>query len=379
MSFFSRYTTQKYIVINPRSHSIKTAIFEKSTTGVVPVNIQTTTTKLTQASRDSQMFGSLHELITPLLKEKTAKKIVIGVASNIAETSLQEWKIDSLHLRESLTAARIQEYFQQSFNEHRDGNHAFLGYPVSIDINGYAVNANSLGSHDASTIKEITLRTVMMRFSDETGAAFRDLRKVFSGISIEFIPLPAVVAEVMSTSCGISDGILIDVGGSHTAMMFIHQKTLKQVASFSLGADRFSHRIIKTRGGKFVEAQDLARQYSQGLMSKEEQEKLSHVFSEEAALWKKAFIHALEIFYPIAPLPRDIYIYGGGSYIPEVRSALWTSDVLKSFSSYESLNIHIIQAPQIFNNDPLQGLIKGPEDVSLASLMYYSLNHVPLF
>lgn len=379
MSFFSRYTTQRYIVINPRSHSIKTAIFEKPITGIVPINIQKTVTKLTQASRDSHVFGSLHELLTSLLKDRAIKKVVIGIGSNIAETSLQEWKIDSLHLREPLTAARIQQYFQELFNEHRDGNHAFLGYPVSVDINGYATNINSLGSHDASTIKEITLRTVMLRFSDEAGAAFSDLRKMFSGISIEFIPLQAVAAEVLGAACNINDGILVDVGGSNTAMMFIHQKTLKQLASFPLGADRFSHRIIKTRGGKFVEAQDLARQYSQGLMSKEEQEKLSHVFSEEAAVWKNAFINSLEAFYPVAPLPRDIYIYGGGSYIPEVRSALWTSDILKNFSSFESLNIHIIQAPQIFHNDPLQGLITGPEDVGLASLMYYSLNHVPLF
>ncbi|MEK7074858.1 MAG: hypothetical protein AAB968_03765 [Patescibacteria group bacterium] len=379
MSFFSRHTAQKYIVINPRSHSIKTAIFEKPTIGIIPTNIQKIITKLTQASRDSQVFRGLHELITSLLKEKAVKKIVIGIGSNIAETSLQEWKIDSLHLREALTAVRIQEYFQQLFNEHRDENHAFLGYPVSIDINGYAANVNSLKSHDASTIKEITLRTVMLKFSDEAGSAFSDLRKAFSGVSIEFIPLQAVGAQTLVATCGITDGILVDVGGSNTAMMFVHGKILRQLTSFSLGADRFSHRIIKTRGGKFVEAQDLARQYSQGLMSKEEQANLSHIFSEEAAIWKDAFIHALESFYPVAPLPRDIYLYGGGSYIPEVRSALWTSDVLKNFSSFESLNVHIIHAPQIFNNDPLQGLIKGPEDVGLASLMHYSLNHVPLF
>ena len=379
MSFFSRHTAQKYIVINPRSHSIKTAIFEKPTIGIIPTNIQKIITKLTQASRDSQVFRGLHELITSLLKEKAVKKIVIGIGSNIAETSLQEWKIDSLHLREALTAVRIQEYFQQLFNEHRDENHAFLGYPVSIDINGYAANVNSLKSHDASTIKEITLRTVMLKFSDEAGSAFSDLRKAFSGVSIEFIPLQAVGAQALVATCGITDGILVDVGGSNTAMMFVHGKILRQLTSFSLGADRFSHRIIKTRGGKFVEAQDLARQYSQGLMSKEEQANLSHIFSEEAAIWKDAFIHALESFYPVAPLPRDIYIYGGGSYIPEVRSALWTADVLKNFSSFESLNVHIIHAPQIFNNDPLQGLIKGPEDVGLASLMHYSLNHVPLF
>ncbi len=379
MFLFSRHANQRYIVINPGSHVIETAIFEKSATSPAPVNIQKTVARFHQTSRDGYTFEGLHELLAFLLKGRAPQKVVIGIGSNIAETSLQEWKLDSLHLRESLTAARIQQYFQQLFNEHHDGNHALLAYPLSLDINGYPADIHSLATHDASTIKEITLRTVMLRFSDEAGFAFGNLRKAFGGISIEFVPLQAATAEALATACNIHDGLLIDVGQSSTEMIFIHDNILRHIVSFPLGADRFSHRIIKTRGGKFIEAQDLARQYSQGLMSKEEQARLSHIFLEETVVWKNAFLHALESFYSIAPLPRDLYLYGSGSYIPEVRSAIWTSDVLKSFSSFESVHGHIIQAPQIFNSDPLQGLIKGPEDVDLASLMYYSLYHVPLF
>ena len=287
--------------------------------------------------------------------------------------------MDSLRLRESLTSARIQQYFQQLFSEHLDTDHAFLGYPVSVDMNGYPVDMRSLKSYNASTIKEIMLRIVMLKFSDTAGSALNDLKSALRGISVEFVPLQAIIAEALIATCDINDGLLIDVGGSGTTVMFINRKTLRQIISFPLGADRFSHRIIKTQGGKFVEAQDLTRQYAQGLISKEEQAKLSHIFSEEAAAWKNAFLKSLESLYAIAPLPHDLYLYGGGSYIPEVRSALWASDVLKNFSSFESLDVHIVQAPQIFNNDPLEGFIRGPEDVGLASLMYYSLYHVPLF
>lgn len=379
MFFFSKHANHRYIVISPESHFIKTAIFEKSTMSAVPVNIQKTVTGLNWTTRGSYAFEGLHELLASLLKGRIPQKVVVGIGSNMAEISLQEWKLDSLHLREPLTAARIQQYFQQLFNDHRDGNRALLGYPVSLDINGYPTDIRSLATHDASTVKEITLRTIILRFSDEAGHALGNLRKAFGGVPIEFIPLQAAVAETLVAACNIHDGLLIDVGQSSTEMIFIHDKIFRRVVSFPLGADRFSHRIIKTRGGRFVEAQDLARQYSQGLMSKEEQARLSHIFLEETGVWKNAFIQALESFYAIAPLPRDLYLYGSGSYIPEVRSAIWTLDVLKSFSSFESLNAHIIHAPQIFNNDPLQGLIKGPEDVDLASLMYYSLSHVPLF
>lgn len=381
MAFFFQRRRRSYIAIDFGSHSIKVAIFEKPITGIVPVNINKIVMRLIHGLRDSQAFASLNELLNSMLKEKqrTPEKIVIGIGPNMAETSFQEWKIGSLHLRELLTPTHIQQYFQQLFNEHRDEDHAFLGYPISIEINGYPADISSLASYDGPAIKEITFHAVMLKFSDEAGSAFGDLKKVFSGIPIEFIPLQAIAGEVLGASCAIHDGILVDIGGSVTTVMFIKQGSLIHLNSFPIGTHRFSHRIIKARGGKFVEAQDLTRQYSQGLISKEDQMKLSHVFSEEMTEWKNAFIHSLEIFYPVAPLPRDVYIYGGGSYIPEVRSAFWAPEVLKNFSSYDSLNVHIIQAPQIFNNDPLQGLIKGPEDVGLASLMYYSLYHLPLF
>ena len=379
MAFFSRYAKRSHIVIDLGSHSIKTAIFEKPATGIVPDNIRKTVTKLTSA-RGGRAFGNLRDLLTSLLdKERNPHKIVIGISPNIAEISLKEWMIDSLRLRDSLTPAHIQKYFQDLFNEHRDATHAFLAYPVSIEINGYPMDIHSFVVRDPSLIKEITLRTIMLRFTDEAGHAFGELKRTLGGIEIEFVPLQAVSSEVLVSTCSIRDGILIDVGGSTTTLMFIRDGWLIQVSSFPIGTQRFSHRIMKTRGGKFVEAEDLTRQYSQGLISRDERMALSHVFSEEAVEWKKQFMNALEACYPVAPISEDFYVYGGGSYLPEVRSALWSRDMLKNFSPFQSPRVHIIQAPQIFNSDPLHGMIRGPEDVGLASLMYYALYHKPLF
>lgn len=379
MAFFG-HAKRKHIVIDLGSHFIKTAIFEKPAgKETIPENINKTVTKLTVTSRN-RSFANLHELLTSLLNEyKSPEEIMIGISPSTADISFQEWKIDSLHLREALTKAHIQKYFQQLFSEHREENRAFLGYPVSIDINGYPVDIRSFIPRDPSTIKEITLHTVMLRFPDEVGSELGDIKKVFSGVNIEYIPVHAVMAEVLSATCGINHGLLIDVGASVTTIMLIHNGLLAQVVSFAVGMDRFSHRIMKTRGGKFVEAQDITRQYAQGLISKEEQMKLSHVFSKETEEWKKSFIRALEVCYPVAPLPEHFYLYGEGSYLPEVRSALWAHDVLKNFSPFESPIVHVIQGSQIFNNSPLSGTMNGPEDVGLASLIYYSLHHTPLF
>lgn len=384
MAFFSRHDKRTHVVIDLGSQSIKTVIFERPVTGTVPVNVKKIVTRIPQASRGNRAFAHLRESVTALIHEYhiAPEKIVIGIGPHVAETSLQEWTVDSLpsgRPRESLTGAHIKKYFQQFFDKHRDDSHASLGYPVSIEINGYPVNLHTIRFRDSSVIKEITLRTIMLRFSDEAGTAFSELKNTLSGISIEFVPIHAVAWEVLAAICKIQNGILFDVGGLATTLMFVHNESLAALASFPLGTERFTHRIIKTRGGKFVEAEDMTRQYAQGLMSKDEQTKLSHIFSEEREEWERACIKTLETFYPISSLPRDIYLYGGGSYIPEVRAALWSHDIIKNFSPSESLNVHIIQPSQIFNSDTLDGSLAGPEDVGLAALVYYSLYHTPLF
>ncbi len=381
MGFFSRYAQKKiFIAIDLGSHSIKTAIFEKPKTGLAPLNIKKTVTKLSAVFRGSRVFASLHDTLIELFKTvPNPQKIVIGIGPNVADISLQKWTIDSLHFRETLTIAHIQKYFQQLFEEHREEGHVFFGYPVSIEINGYPVDIHNFVLRDPSTVKEITLRTIMLRFSDEAGSAFGELRSMFSGVEIEYIPLQAVAAEVIASTHKIRNGLLIDVGGLVTTLMFIRDGWLDQVASFPIGTDRFSHRIMKTRGGKFVEAEDTRQQYAHGLLSEKEQIALSHMFTEETEVWKKTFVTALEAYYPLAPLPQDFYLYGGGSYLPEVRASLWAHDVIKGFSPFEAPRIHMIQAPQIFNNELLQGAVEGAQDVGLAALMYYSLNHQHFF
>ena len=381
MAFFFRQPKRPHIAIDLGSHAIKAAIFEKPAQGTVPENIEKLVKKLHAASRERGSCEGLCDFISGLLKEKkhTPEKIVIGIGPNNAHIALHEWTVDSVHMREALTPSRIQKYFQDLFNEHRKGTHAFLGYPIAVEINGYPVNIHSLVSYDPASVREITLRTIILEFEDSAGSIFAELKQMFGGIEIELVPMQAAMAEVLGTTCNVSDGILIDVGSSSTAVMFVQNKRLIQLSSFPIGTDRFSHRIIKVAGGKFVEAQDLTRQYSHGLISKDEQMELSHVFSKEAEEWKTGFMKTLETYYPVAPLAQDFYLYGGGSYLPEVRSALWSRDTIKKFSAFESPRVHIIQASQIFNNDLPSAHIRGPEDVGLASLMYYSLYHKPLF
>ncbi len=381
MAFFFRRRTHTYIVLDVGSHSIKTAIFEKSDTEMSPRNVKKIVTRLGGASRGEGAAKSLEEVLASLLKQTGAKpeKVIVGIGSNMADMSLEQWTLDPLHFREALAPAHIQKYFEEMFAKRREGTRAFLSYPFAIDANGYPADASMLARQPLSSLKEITLHAMTLAFSDEAGYALANLKNIFEGIAINYVPLQAACAQTMVDACGIRDALLIDVGGSSTMVTFVQGGRMRQLAGFAIGADRFNHRIIKMRGGKFVEAEDIIRQYAHGLMSKREQEDISHLFSEETTIWRKAFAEGLESCYAIAPLAKDFYLYGGGSYLPEIRAGVWAKDILKNASPFDSPDVHMMRGSQIFNNDSLGGLIDGPEDVGLASLIHYSLWHKPLF
>lgn len=349
--------------------------------GISPLNVKKITIKLSQSRQGIRIVNALHELLFVLLKEKGSvpEKVVIGINAHMANVVIQDCIIDATNIRKSFTLAHIRRSFQETFNEYCKSNQAFFGYPIRLHVNGYPMDMYTLSQQDPSLIKEITLRTMLLRFPDDIGPPLDELKKMFGGLSIEFLPQQANYAEILAQTQKIKDGILIDVGGRTSTLMFIYEGALVQLCSFPIGAEHFTHRITQKNKKKIIEAEDLTRQYAKGIISKDEQTALSHLFSEEAKEWKKAFLEHLEVFYPIGPLPQDFYLFGGGSYMPEVRSALWSPDLTKTFSRHHSLSVHIVQASSIFNGDSLGGVLTGPEDVGLATLMYYSLYHTNFF
>ncbi|MDP3770054.1 MAG: hypothetical protein Q8R40_03910 [bacterium] len=381
MSLFFSKAKRHHIVIDVGSNLLKAAIFDAPTSGTSPLNVKKITVKLGQSHQGRRVVDALHELLFSLLKEKGSvpEKVVIGIGINMADVVMQDCAIDVANIRESLTPTHIKRSFHKLFDEHCESQHAFFGYPISLQANGYPIDISALSGQDPSFIKEITLRTMLLYLPDDIAPRLMELKKMFGGMTIIFLAQQASYAEILIETQKIKDAILIDVGAAITTLIFIRNGVLMHLTSFLIGADRFTHRIIKKNSRKFLEAKDLTRQYTQGIVSKDEQTALSHVFSQEAEEWKKAFMQSLEAFYPIGPLPQDFYLFGGGSYMPEVRSALWSPDLTKSFSYHDSLSIHIVQASSIFNGDSLEGVLRGPEDVGLATLMYYSLYHTSFF
>lgn len=381
MKFFTRHRRKARVAVDIGSDSLKTIVFEIPRDGGVARGVRKIITKLNPESDAARIISSLHEVVFSIIKqlEDTPESIVVGLGPNIADASLQTLTVPLETGTRVASAADLKKAFGAAFDRSRLPGQAVLAYPIDILGNGYIVSSEDLIRTPPHIVKEIGFNTVLFSFAHETSNAMIELRQMFGGMPVEFVPSVVAVREAIVDALQTPDTFLIDVGGSHTLLLFIKDKRLAQFSYFPVGAHQFSQKLSAERQESFADSEDLKSQYIKGFVNESEIRMIRHIFGQVSNEWKTAFLHELDAFYPCGPLPEYIFLTGGGSYIPEVRSAIYAPEISKNFSHARALKIKILKGPAFFQGDSLGGMLQGPEDANVAALVHYSIYHKPLF
>lgn len=381
MGFFSSKGEHVHVAMDVGSDSIKTVIFQYPSSGSAPVGIKKIITPLKPDYNAHRIVTLLHEVIFSIVKdtEKAPEHILIGLGSTLVESSLQVWNGGADNMRKSFASTDVRNHFRTLFDTHRDPARACLGHPLEIMANGYPVSMEELSRQSRMTIRELGFTTLLICFENSIGPAVAQLRGMFGGISIEFVPLLVAYKEAITRGLGLSDVFIIDVGGDCTLLMSVRGSRLVHFVFFPVGAHHFDHHLARSRDIPVHEARELKRQYAQGVVSAGEHEDITHILDQQSNEWKSRLIDELDSFYHAGSLPSDIVLTGGGSYIPQIRAGLWSADVRKNFLFAPSPRIRIVDGASFFGGSTMNGLFNGPEDAGLAGIMYYAMYHKPLF
>lgn len=369
---------------------------DKSDQVVLPKIVKKMFFKLPISGDQAKVVARLREFMFTTVKEfeRVPEKIVIAVGPNLAEESLQLWTVypvrgktsegpDAPLLRASngvnpsasvkkVSPRELGVYFQNLFEANRDPKLASLAYPFSFLANGYTATPKVI---EQASVTEIGFQTLVLSFSEIVGARLAEMKQGLGGMPIEFVPLAAALKEAFVFSLGWPDIFLVDVGGEETTLILIKEGEVKQVGSFAVGAHHFLRGIAKISAITLEEAESRKRQYVQGLVGEKVRSKLQEFLGEESLVWKRAFLAKLDLFYHIGSLPAKILLFGGGAYLPEIVSILRGADWLGGFSYAAVPEVRIIEASSLWQGNSLGGFLQGPEDMGLASLIIYSLQH----
>lgn len=347
----------------------------------------------------------LRELLFSFLKEfeRVPQQILVAFGPSLADYSIQTWNLYPEKQEKNISREDASLHFYTLLSQHRDWKRAVIAEPLEMTVNGYPVrfsekraSAFGLGQEGADTLTvrhnrfiglghkmpvgaELGFRAIILSFHETIGRRLLEMRESLGGMPIEFMPLVATHAEGVLTSLNLEDAFMIDMGGEETTLASFKEGSLVYTAAFPVGARHFIRGVSNITSLSFDEAENAKRRYAHNLINDAARRKLNEFLTQELIVWEQQFLRKLDDFYPFGPLPADVLLFGGGTYIPEISNWIRSSNWHKDFSCVSSPRVRVLDACSILAGDSLGGSLQGPEDVGLASLLMYSLKHESIF
>ncbi|MFH1451381.1 MAG: cell division protein FtsA [bacterium] len=182
-------------------------------------------------------------------------------------------------------------------------------------------------------------------------------------------------------------GIFIEVGGAWTKIFLVNEGKVFYFSAFEKAGKDFSHVISDRLGVSMKEARRLKENYSQKSLSEGARARMREIILPEAKAWfielreeikKASEVEHNGISYKGGSLPpADIFLFGGGSYLPEVEEVIESGDwegVIPAFPRIKFLyqkDVDDWVKDRGLKIDDLTKTIKGPKDVGITILSYY--------
>ena len=117
-----------------------------------------------------------------------------------------------------------------------------------------------------------------------------------------------------------TNAVFIDIGGRSTRIFVIWEDRPEQLHEIATGESVFVEAIAKILGLKLDDAASLQEDYSKGALSEGAANKLKEIFAPYLEEWFGLVKDKLSEQGKL--LPSDVFIFGGGSLLPDFRKAM---------------------------------------------------------
>ncbi|MER3418837.1 MAG: hypothetical protein C4343_07070 [Chloroflexota bacterium] len=151
------------------------------------------------------------------------------------------------------------------------------------------------------------------------------LESVASQLDLELLTIvaePYAVARVLGgDQVRQAGGLFVDVGGGTTDVALVRGGGIEGTRMFALGGRAFTKSIADRLDLPFPRAEQLKVDYARGLPISE-RESIAAIVAQDVEIWAAGVELVLEELSGGDLLPGRIYLCGGGSHLPEIRTAL---------------------------------------------------------
>jgi len=277
---------------------------------------------------------SIDELTNGLTEEEFPKKIVMGIAGEYIQgvSIVVNYKREE-NFEKEVTQKEQDGILRKIKNQILKEGEGDLALRIGltredIDILHITITGLAIGGMPVQSLIGYTGKDVKINLYASFGPKtyVNALRKIASSLNLEIVSIVAQPFAVARAYSGSSNqdfsGIFLDVGGGTTDVAIVENGNVLQTQMFAFGGRVFSKKIAKTFDLELRYAEQRKIKYSNGELSKAISEKVKTSIISIANLWMKTLKVAFENCDDIDTFPSHIYMCGGGSLLPEIKSSM---------------------------------------------------------
>lgn len=238
---------------------------------------------------------------------------------------------------------------------------------ASIAIDGYPVTT----PFDFQG-RQLTL-TVFNTFAPLTHIAA--LETIARELDLELI---STVAEpyALAKGCASDDvvemgGIFIDVGGGTTDVALVRGGGLAATRMFALGGRAFTKRLASDLEMELGEAERFKIAYSEGRLATHQRALAHRALAPSADVLVQGVALILEEIAGDDPLPRTIYLAGGGGSLPEIGEGLRSSEWHASLPFDGTPSVRLLSPADVPGVFDATGVLRGTQDITPMGLAWH--------
>jgi cell division ATPase FtsA len=230
---------------------------------------------------------------------------------------------------------------------------------VAIKVEGRGVTdpvgfrGREMGSTVFAALAEVdTVRT--------WGLVARELD--FSTLTLTATPL------ALAAGLPTSQGLLIDIGGATSELIWCRSERPLAVESLPIGGNSLTRGLARKWSLSLERAARLLQAYCGGRLDEQAGRQVQAVLWPVLQEWLKAAEQVLATMNQEALLPQDLYLAGGGSYLPEMESAVRSLAWSQRLEFVRYPQVHRLRPTDIAGVVNRSGLGNGPGDVAPLAL-----------
>ncbi|KKQ96742.1 MAG: hypothetical protein A3F95_00830 [Candidatus Nealsonbacteria bacterium RIFCSPLOWO2_12_FULL_39_31] len=259
--------------------------------------------------------------------------IFLGLPSDILKARIFRYLFEKQNPKEKISKSEDQLIRKKCFEAAKDEISAKFTEETGIlakDIRWLrlGISERKIEGYQASDIiglsgKELSFKVLAVFLGE---SYLRNIERILMGIGLKISKIAHISENLFSLQdIEMLDNIVFDAGGDIVQFFLFKNGELETINEFKIGGRIFSQKLSDVLGVSEELARNLKEKYSNNGLNSRASERIKEIFGIEKGYWKENLNSGLKNMDWEGLFPANVFIFGGGGKIPEIKDIL--SDV----------------------------------------------------